>query len=162
MADIREIWDAACSRLQDILTEDTYQRWIAYITPVRLEGEHLVLGVPSDVFVDWLIRNYKELIEDVIKKVQGVRYKILFEGGHEIAPVQADVEEKASQAEEEIRHKPGKVASESTFGLDRRYTFDTFVIGENNRMAMAACQAVADKPGESVNPLFIIPPRPAM
>ena len=150
MLDVKEIWSATTSRLRDILTEDTYQRWIAYITPVRLEEEKIVLGVPSEVFVDWLIRNYRELIEESIKKTQGVRLKVVFEEGHDVK-----IEETKPAPDTKVVHKPGNVIIDSTFGLDRRYTFDTFVVGENNRVAVAACQAVAAKPGESVNPLFI-------
>jgi len=41
------------------------------------------------------------------------------------------------------------------FNLSPRYTFDTFVVGNSNRFAHAAAMAVADKPAESYNPLFI-------
>src|SRR5438445_559813 len=39
--------------------------------------------------------------------------------------------------------------------LNERYTFETFVEGENNRLAFAACNAAAERPGETYNPLFI-------
>jgi chromosomal replication initiator protein len=41
------------------------------------------------------------------------------------------------------------------FGLNDRYTFDTFIVGKGNELAHAACLAVVQKPGEVYNPLFI-------
>lgn len=156
MRDIREIWSKALERLREILTEDSFQRWISNITPVRMEEERLVLGVPSSMFVDWLTCNYKELIEEAIRKATALKLKVCFESGHDVELPPEDVLPEIPEEEpQESAHLPGQVQPESTFGLDKRYTFDSFVIGENNRMAMVACQAVAAKPGENVNPLFI-------
>ncbi|MFH0804666.1 MAG: chromosomal replication initiator protein DnaA, partial [Patescibacteria group bacterium] len=41
------------------------------------------------------------------------------------------------------------------FGLNERYTFENYIVGKGNELARAACQAVADRPGEVYNPLFI-------
>ena len=39
--------------------------------------------------------------------------------------------------------------------LDRRFTFDSFVVGDSNKFAYSACMTVAENPGEQINPLFI-------
>lgn len=39
--------------------------------------------------------------------------------------------------------------------LNRKYTFDTYVVGENNRLAYSSCLAVAESPGDQYNPLFL-------
>ena len=43
----------------------------------------------------------------------------------------------------------------SQFGLSPKYTFASFIVGKGNELAHAAAQAVADRPGEAYNPLFI-------
>ncbi|NLF19470.1 MAG: chromosomal replication initiator protein DnaA [Lentisphaerae bacterium] len=177
MSSVVELWQAARVRLREILNEDTFTRWIAGIVPVRREESKVVLGVSCGMFSDWLTLNYLELIERTLREVSGeAGLSVAFESGHE-APAAAEPAEavagtpegSAPPAPDEAPARPRRsrkhtspvAAPETpveTLTFNRRFSFNTFVVGENNRFAHAACVATAAAPGAAYNPLFIHSP----
>ncbi len=148
----KEIWHNCCKQLKTILSVDIYDRWIAVIKPVSLEENKLKLAVANDFYKDWLEENYLPLID-----------KSLILIGQENITALIDVDVKsfdASQKNEspstEITKKENsRRISKSKNNLNPAYTFDSFVIGENNRFAHAAAMAAATSPSRTYNPLFI-------
>lgn len=163
MLKVEGIWKLASAHLREQMPPDYYERWIAVIVPVRLESDTVVLGVTSDYFSEWLVENYNDAIEEAIEKTTGLKLKITFEKVSS-SIIQAPAEEKSNadnavaislnmtQKSQPVDPEWQKMVMAS---LDRRFTFDTFVEGDNNRFAYTACRSVADAPGERFNPLFI-------
>lgn len=155
MKSVADIWSEASARLRCILSEDTYDRWIAGIVPLEISNSTFRLGVSNDVFSDWLNMNYRDLIATALEDVSGCAFSVVFESGHEPPP--------GIQDKSVVRAKPKasvsapKVEAEDS-RYNRRFTFETFVVGENNRFAHATCSAVAQAPGKVYNPLFIHSP----
>ena len=150
LTDVHDTWESAQRRLRKLLNEDTYERWIAGIVPVQLDGATFRLGVSNDIFCDWLRNNYRDLIASVLEDVTGRAYRIAFESGHE-APA-------AETAQAPEKPPNGAVAARPpapSYRYNRRFTFDTFVVGENSKFPHAAACAVANAPGKAYNPLFI-------
>jgi chromosomal replication initiator protein len=149
--DIQLFWDDVTARLRRILNADTFDRWIAGIVPLSVDETTCRLGVSNDMFCEWLANHYQDVIGNAVKEATGSPRKILFESGHEAVrppPETAAVPVTANSHPEE---------REDAIPLryNRRFTFDTFVVGENNKFAHAACSAVARMPGKAYNPLFI-------
>jgi chromosomal replication initiator protein len=142
--------------LRALLNEDTYARWIAGIVPLGFDGQSCRLGVSNDMFCDWLTNNYQDLITAAITEELRQPVKVVFESGHD-APLAPDPE--PDRDPRPGRRPAAAPADDRQAVLDpqynRHFTFDTFVVGENNRFAHAACVAVARTPGKAYNPLFI-------
>jgi chromosomal replication initiator protein len=160
---LADTWQATRQRLREFLNEDTFNRWIAGIVPVRQEGSQAVLGVSCGVFSDWLNCNYRELIERTFRDVSGIAdLTVVFETGHEAPQEPAAPPVPAAPARPATarprRRGTASAAPTDLPGMNRRFLFDTFVVGENSRFAHAACVAVAAAPGTAYNPLFIHSP----
>jgi chromosomal replication initiator protein len=132
-------------QLRDRLGEQNFSTWIKPTTPLAVEGDNLILEVPSTFFRDWLQDHYLEIIEETISRLAGRPLKIAFSITRHPAPA-------PSPAPRAARRKTGLLTGSN---LNPKYTFDRFVVGGSNQFANAATMAVANAPGKAYNPLFI-------
>jgi len=160
------LWQKAAGILKKKFNSATFNHWVKPIVPVRLEAETLVLGVSDDFFADWLRDNYGDLLEAAVAEAAGKAYQIGFEYGYSPAPepvvetADADLEKPAT-AELVPSPEPVMISPDAERNyrecyerLSPRYTFDKFVVGEENRYAYAAATTAAQSPG-AYNPLYI-------
>jgi len=148
-----ELWNRILARVK---SQVNLQSYITWFEPTRLaevrKGELVVEG-PNQFFVDWLAEHHVERIEDAAEQELGHRPRISFviaaDGEAETRIVRAPVRESAS-----VDRTP-RVPQASSRGLNPRYSFAEFVVGEHSKMTYAACMAVAEQPGRTYNPLFL-------
>ncbi|MFW6367430.1 MAG: chromosomal replication initiator protein DnaA [bacterium] len=163
-----DIWKKATCKLKDQLNEDTFDRWIAGIVPLELSDSVCRLGVSNEIICLWLQKNYQSMIADTLSDLIDGSVTVTFESGHEPPPNEEDEvaeDTDAHATETDASPSPSRASfqsridsrddSESTDAYNRRFTFNTFVIGQNNKFAHAACYAVARNLGRAYNPLFI-------
>ncbi len=140
--DVQSVWDRACAVMHEEMTEITFNTWIkAALRPLGAEGDQFFIAAVTDFYYSFVMPRYSVLISNSLTEAAGrpVKAKIL-------TPAQAD-EYKAGV-------KPGEKPAEES-PLNPKYTFDTFIVGSNNRFAHAAALAVAEAPADAYNPLFI-------
>jgi chromosomal replication initiator protein len=143
-AELEHIWSRIRSHLALVLEEDTYELWIAQLTPVGLRGDELLLAAPAHS-CDWVSRRFRNVIQASAELVLGDGATIAFQP-HESSPTPASA-------------GPAPAASVPADPLGNpRLTFDQFVIGDCNRLAHAAALTVAELPGQAYNPLFLCGP----
>ena len=148
----KEIWHNCCKQLKTILSVDIYDRWIAVIKPVSLEDNKLKLAVANDFYKDWLEENYLPLIDKSLILIGQENITALID----VDVKSFDAAQKNESTSTEIAKKDNPLRiSKSKNNLNPAYTFDSFVIGENNRFAHAAAMAAATSPSRTYNPLFI-------
>ncbi|MDV9786263.1 chromosomal replication initiator protein DnaA, partial [Clostridioides difficile] len=112
------------------------------IVPLKIHLNDLILLAPSDFNKDILENRYLHLIEDAISQLSLKKYNIKFVlSEKEVADLNSD----STDLNYRVLYP----------NLNPKYTFDTFVIGNSNRFAHAACVAVAESPAKAYNPLFL-------
>ena len=148
----KEIWHNCCKQLKTILSVDIYDRWIAVIKPVSLEDNKLKLAVANDFYKDWLEENYLPLIDKSLILIGQENITALIDV--DVKSFDASQKNESTSTEIAKKENPRRI-SKSKNNLNPAYTFDSFVIGENNRFAHAAAMAAATSPSRTYNPLFI-------
>ena len=153
-----QIWQAALGEIELNLSKANFTTWFKNTFISSLEDGRAILCVPNAFTKSWLETKYhKEIsaaLEHVInEKIKEILYKV---EGKKISPAIGLLEKihlKKKKEDADPLEMPS--SSMNRFGLNPKYTFETFVVGKGNELAHAACQAVAANPGRIYNPLFI-------
>jgi chromosomal replication initiator protein len=132
-------WEAIARHLRTTVPPDKYDRWLAPLRPVGLDGTRMLVTAPDHVR-EWVTERYRRQLRAAAVAALGAG---------------ASVEVVASITNGEAR--AGEPALEEP-RLNPKYAFEQFVIGDSNRLAHAAALAVAELPGQAYNPLFIYGP----
>lgn len=149
-----DIWRAALEELQHKVSSANYQTWLTNTVGLSKRDHNLIVGVPSTFVTESLEKRLHPLIEKTLANITGEQLAVQFqvhlgdESEAMIPPIPASgARVRAASSPSGQRTCPAK--------LNRRYTFDSFIVGSCNRLAHAAALAVAENPGTSYNPLFI-------
>lgn len=140
-----EIWDNTLEIIKFELTEVSFNTWLKAIQPISVNDNVFVFSVPDDFTKGILENRYITLIKNALKQVSSKYYDIKFV---------ISTEDNLSNM---IGEEADRINSEEALNtsLNPKYIFETFVIGNSNRLAHAASVAVAESPAKAYNPLFI-------
>ena len=144
----KELWKKASSIIQSRVDENTYRQWFYPMIPLEADKESLLLGVGDDFFADWVRECYSDILADAISRAAGHEMKASFEYGHHPEVIEPKPDTKKPDTDET---GTGPVPAPN---CNSRYTFENFVVGEENRYAFSAAQTAATSPG-TFNPLYI-------
>ncbi len=128
------LWKRLQDRLREDLDPEEFSTWIK---PLRVRAETpeaIELEAPSQRFLHTLEASYRPQVDRAIAGVSDSSCRVLFS---------------VEQLE------PPTPARPSLPQFNPRYVFQTFVVGNSNQFAHAACRAVAETPSKSYNPLFL-------
>jgi len=144
-----EIWTKALDLIRAETEQQSFRTWFEPARPLELTDGTIKVEVPNRFFADWLEEHYQSLISRALREASGQEIQVAFQVSHR----RPDEYEPVSPRRLQPTVAPASAAAESQ--LNPRYTFDSFVVGSNNRFAQAASMAVAEAPGTTYNPLFI-------
>lgn len=136
------LWKKTLTELEKTTSSITFGTYVDILEAVDVSGKNIVLRAPTEL----IARYISERMVDKIRKAladagTGLTGFHLFVGDTR----EDYLKQKGLTPEEPLESAP----------IDPKYTFDSFVVGPSNKFLYAAAKAVADKPGESFNPLFI-------
>ena len=146
---VQEKWDEIIHKLKieyDIL-DVSFKTWILPLEVREVKDSTVYIVVPLKAFIDVITKKYLLYLKVCIAEITGHEY--------EIQLVSAEDSILSSSDEELHSNKGNKSSIFEKANLNPKYTFDTFVVGNNNNFAHAASVAVAESPGEIYNPLFL-------
>ncbi len=128
------------------------ETWIEPLKVYNIEGNCISFILPDNFkeMKEFLKRKYLEPLKAAIIEITKNDYTIEFLLANEIEDFVK--EEKVEEDKEQLETDYEKA---ETAGLNPKYRFDTFVVGESNRLTYSACLAAAEAPGSLYNPLFL-------
>ncbi len=151
MSDI--FWRQLLAEFEGKVSRPNYVTWLKPTRFVENRGGLVIIAVPNPYAKNWLEKNalkdIRQALQEEFADFEDVRFEVMKNTDG------ADAEELPLLKNflPEDAESPNAPSPISQF--NSRYTFDNFIVGNNNRLAFAASQVVAEKPGEAYNPLFI-------
>ncbi len=149
--DANQAWQTVLGQLQMEMPRASYDTWVRDTRPMSYEDGLLTIGVRNAYARDWLesrlASTVSRLLIGIMNRTVDVDFIVSQNEKVEV------VEETETQAVDDESETPALQPAHSS--LNPRYTFENFVVGSSNRLAHAACQAVAEKPARAYNPLFL-------
>ena len=136
--ELETTWDAVRRELRRDVTDFTFHIWLEPLEPAACERGTLYVRAPEHIR-SWVRDRYSTLLKGAVERAG-------------LESVELVDDDWAGPAVEGL---PPIVARAEPDGLNPKYTFEQFVIGDGNRLAHAAALAVAELPAQAWNPLFI-------
>jgi chromosomal replication initiator protein len=153
--EIDTLWGKVLDKLEREVRTPAFGTWVKGVSPESLTGNVLTLQVPNEFAKHWLQSRYGALIRASIEELTGVAVEIRMVA-HQDRSVDALSGNDEWVAPASTEAAPAATATdEYRSRLNDKYLFSTFVVGNSNRFAQAACLAVAEMPSRAYNPLFV-------
>ena len=149
----REVWRAVLGDLQLQLPRPTFETWLKTTEGISHDDSVFVVEVPNSFAVEWLERRMYHALQKTLRKVSGREFVLQLQvrsAGDFYA-----VEQSASAPDQAASVTPTPQPLFEMRSFNPKYSFDSFVAGPSNQLALSASRAVAESPGQSYNPLYL-------
>ncbi len=134
------VWAKVLSYLEDQLTPTLVSTWFDDTEVVELNEEQLIISTASPYRKEIITKRCLSYIRDAMRQIFDSSVDVVVFGPEDLAAYRSKGQDKP------------------TMDFNPQFTFNTFIVGNTNRFAHAAAQAVANNPGQAYNPLFIYGP----
>jgi chromosomal replication initiator protein len=159
------IWQAVLGEIELSISHGNFITWFKNTQLISDFDGEIIIGVNNIFVKQQLEKKFIDNIKDILEK-NGVQVKTVSFKIQNIAREDTDtipdniIEESVENNQIDKINKTYQPLTNSlshTYrqGLNEKYTFDNFIVGDGNELAFAACQAIVSQPGTRYNPLFI-------
>ena len=172
--DISQVWHLVRESFRPELSDIITDLWLGGLEVVDFQGSTVIMKAESEVKIRVVTSKYKADIERRFSEMLGfeVKLSLVCDSTPIIPPDEpgllqrvADKPETVTEISEEPQPMAGQESGFQPNGIGStlppfnfEYTFENFIVGSSNKFAHAACIAVADRPAQAYNPLFIYGP----
>lgn len=129
--DYKAVWDKVLDALRTEIGETSFDIWFSMVKYQTFRNDKVYINVPNTLTKEWIESRYLETMQKAFRDLSNQNISL-------------------ELTTEPVVEKDGYISP-----LNNKYTFDTFVVGNSNRFAHAACYAVGEAPAKAYNPLFI-------
>lgn len=160
--DLIEIWQNTLGELQVTLSRANFETWFQKTFIYDYKKGVFTIGVPTFFVEDWFKKKYFKEIQKALQRqvsdpILGIKFKIAIPSPEQLIKfeknrlIHSPVDKSTTTNTPSVSAR--SLPANST--LNDNYKFENFVVGSSNQVAHAAAQAVASKPGNFYNPLYI-------
>jgi len=152
-----QAWQAALGQLEMEMPKAAFDTWVRETEMLAYEDGSFMIGVHNAYARDWLQSRLSSkvtrLLTGIMDRTVEVRFVVWQNPTDKSAELESSAAADIEPQVQEDNHSNGSNHTQIT--LNPRYSFENFVVGTSNRLAHAACLAVAERPAQSYNPLFL-------
>lgn len=158
---ITDLWLQILTRLEKKIARSQFITWFRDTAVLGKEEGKLVVGLPLPMTLHWHMEHYRDMTLEAAQELDVSVTQIVYTvdvGLKDNRARSPDILERFPEVKK--RKLPGRSEVKMAEGivskiLNPHYTLENFIVGSGNRLAHAACQAVAREPGGKYNPLFL-------
>ena len=145
-----QAWQSVLGQLQMEMPRASFDTWVRDTKPVSYQDGTLTVGVGNAYARDWLENRLASTVNRLLVGILNSTVDVNF-------IVHSSEAEQFVSETSQSKPEPVYASDQSarSLSINPRYVFDTYVVGSGNRLAHAACLAVAEKPARAYNPLFL-------
>jgi chromosomal replication initiator protein len=144
-----QAWQATLGQLQMEMSKAAFDTWVRSAELLSYENGLFTIGVQNAFARDWLDDRLSNtlchMLAGMVDRPVTVRFVVCQK--ESCLPEIENASDPEPASDGEVHH--------TSISINPRYTFDTFVVGTSNRLAHAACMAVAENPARAYNPFFL-------
>lgn len=144
------LWNGCLETIRQSVSEKEFATWFAPTKGISVDGRTITVEIPDEIFYRWIEQNYTEVLRSALDQVLGVDARLRYS----LPKAKAA----APRAEEErmFKSQPKTEYVKFSSRLNPGYTFDCFIEGKSNQLAVSAAKTIAARPGKTAfNPILI-------
>ena len=152
-------WSKIRLILKSRLGKNIFKNWIESLELVKIEKKSAVFNVPNSFIANWIDRNYREIIIETFKNEEIFIDEILFEFKNKNSLPFSNEKNTPKKRDNNLSNIKNSLDNNNielpSSPLDKRFTFERFVVGKPNELAHAAAKRVSETGPVTFNPLFL-------
>lgn len=149
--DAQQAWQATLGQLQMDMPKASFDTWVKGTTLLNHQENTLTIGVSNAYARDWLENRLTTTAERLMSGMMDCPQNLKFV----IQTGESDRSQDLNTSDDLVLPEQNPEATSNNRNFNSRYSFNSFVVGANNRLAHAASLAVAENPSKAYNPLFL-------